>query len=135
MENWLRWMYVGWIFDPGREPSPYLARGLIRVGYPRHAVFTTLRTLVDRDPGDLLAYHDARTVGRYAPPGWTAPALAFAFRNLEERLEAGERLPAEDVEEARHVIRVALDLAAERLDPAAVEALEPLRDAVLDRLR
>ncbi len=134
MENWLRWMYLGWIFDPGREPSPYLARGLVRTGYPRHAVFTTLRTLVSRQPGDLLAYHDARTVGRYAPAAWTAASLGFAFRHLGERLEAGESLPLEDVAEARSVVRAALDLARERLAPSALVELTALRDEVLDGL-
>ena len=135
LENWLQWMYVGWIFDPGREPSPYLARGFIRAGYPRHAVFTTLRTLVDRDPGDLLAYHDVRTVARYAPREWAAASLAFAYRELRERLDRGERLAAGQVAEGREVVRIALELVRDRLDHDDLARLAVLRDDVLSRLR
>ena len=134
LENWLQWMYVGWIFDPGREPSPYLARGLVRAGLPKHAVFTTLRTLVDREPGDRLAYHDARTVARYAPPEWSASTLSFAYRNLAERLDSGERLDAADVDDARWVVEVALDLVRDNLDPSELTELTDLRNEVLDRL-
>lgn len=135
LENWLQWMWVGWIFDPGREPSPYLARGLERAGLPRHAVFTTLRTLVDRAPGDLLAYHDARTVARYAPPDWSAQSLGFAFRELVERLDRGERLEDGDVAEARMVVGVALDLVRDHLDADETAELTRLRDEVRDRLQ
>ena len=49
--NWASWMYLGWIFDPGRHPSVYTGSGLSRIGLPRHATFVALKSLVSRREG------------------------------------------------------------------------------------
>jgi len=89
-ENWAVWMYLGWAFAPERHASTYLATALSRKHLPRHATFHALRSQVARVEASGNPYEDLNTAVRVAPRSWMADVAAFSFRNLIERLEAGD---------------------------------------------
>ncbi|MCH7532332.1 MAG: hypothetical protein IIB36_11330 [Gemmatimonadetes bacterium] len=145
-ENWAVWMYLGWAFAPQRHASTYLATALARKDLPRHATFHTLRTQVARVEATGDPYQDLNTAIRVAPRGWVADVAIFSFRNLIERLEAGdvpsdrpfrnvkEGMPESQLDKAwtglqRARIRLLRSLPSEEL-----ESVTPLYERVLELL-
>ena len=133
LENWVTWMYAGWAFAPDRHASFYLAAGLARSDLPRHAMFHVLRAQVARMEGSVAPYVDASNVPRYGAEAWVYDGLAFAYRHLLERLEAGDR-PEGEVAEARSRVQEAYELAQTMVSDPHAEALAQLRDQILARL-
>ena len=76
VQNWVAWMYLGWMFDPANVPAVYTAGGLKQMGLPRHATFVTLRSLVARPFGsqeeDQTVWIDFREFGGAVPASWAA---------------------------------------------------------------
>ncbi len=130
-ENWASWMYLGWIFEPSRHASTYTARGLANVGLDRHATFVALRSQVDRPPRSFAVYADLTTAARHAPPHWTRDAVAFGYRQVLERLAAGDVPRDQDRAEARERILASFAIAARRLSEAERAALLLLAEEVL----
>ena len=91
VENWTTWMFLAWSFDPSRHSSTYTAGGFRQLGLTRHATFVALRSLVARPPNSLSVYEDLVNAVRFAPAVWTVPVASFALRNVNERVNAGER--------------------------------------------
>jgi hypothetical protein len=98
VQNWVAWMYLGWMFDPAGVAAVYTTGGLRQLGLSRHATFVALRSLVARPPGsfqeDLTVWVDFREFALSVPASWTTPAASFALRHLIDRLNSGERPPA-----------------------------------------
>lgn len=136
-ENWARWMWIGWMFEPGNHSSVYAAQGVTALGLARHATFMILRSQVSRRPGSFQPYHDLLNVARFSPSHWTGSAVAFGFRHLIERLEAGDvpvTFPRDTgIGELRDRVSLVVSIAA-RKDPPATEELRTLRDRVLELL-
>jgi len=133
--NWASWMYLGWMFDPGRHASVYTGSGLDRIGLPRHATFVALRSLVARPPRSMAVWADARSAARFAPESWAFDATRIAYRHLLRRLTAGERPErAEQLEEARARATEAFNQASRKVTAAERAALVTMRDEVLARL-
>lgn len=133
--NWPSWMYLGWMFDPGRHASIYTGLGLNRMGLPRHATFVALKSLVSRRDGSAAVWPDARSAAQFAPPGWAFDATRLAYEHLLERLANGERPEDEEARvEARMFVERAYTLAARKVDAEARVTLGDLRDAILSAL-
>jgi len=145
-ENWAVWMYLGWAFAPERHASTYLATALARKHLPRHATLHALRSQVARVEASGNPYEDLFTAVRVAPRSWMADVAAFSFRNLIERLEAGdvpsdrpfrniqEGMPESQLDKAwiglqRARIRLIQNLGSEEL-----AAVTPLYDRVRELL-
>ncbi len=135
VENWASWMALAWTFAPERHASVYLGNALLRLGLPRHATFTALKTAVERAPGSLAPYVDVRNAAAYAPQSWTLSATRFGYGHLLERLDAGE-LPAgpEARVEAAEAVERTWARAARKVDAAGSAELAALRDRILSRL-
>ena len=131
IENWTSWMWLGWSYEPGRHASIYLASGLQRMGYYRHATFHALRSMVARPPNDHHPFSDVRTAAIYAPAHWTYESVAFGYRHLLERLEAGELPNASRVATAKAHVADAHTYASRRVTAGESAALAVLRDQVL----
>ena len=133
--NWASWMYLGWMFDPGRHASVYTGSGLNRIGLPRHATFVALRSLVSRREGSRAIWPDARSAARFAPPGWVFDATRIAFEHLLERLANGDRPAGEEaLAEARMFVNQAHNLAARKVILEGQTSLGTLRNALLSAL-
>lgn len=136
LENWVDWMWVGWIFEPQNHATIYLASGLNAQGMTRHATFMTLRSLVARPAESFAPFMDVRNTARFAPDHWVGDATLFALRNLEERLMASMRvseLAGEDLAEAYLILEQTHTFVAEK-DPAAGFAIRELVDRIEDIL-
>jgi hypothetical protein len=98
VQNWVAWMYLGWMFDPAGVAAVYTTGGLRAMGLPRHATFVALRSLVARPPGsleeDLTVWKDFQAFAESVPASWAPSATAFALRHLIDRLNSGDRPPA-----------------------------------------
>ncbi len=133
--NWASWMYLGWIFEPGRHPSIYTGSGLNRIGLPRHATFVALKSLVSRAEGSAAIWPDARSAAQFAPPPWAFDVTRIAYEHLLERLANGERPTDEEgLAEARTFVHRAYNLAARKTSPESRLVLAALRDEVLTQL-
>lgn len=108
-ENWVSWMYLGWVLAPGNHASGYTASGLARAGLPRHAAFVALRSLAARPATSHQAYADLATAAAQAPMAWLPAAYTTGLAVLEARAARGWK-PA--TEEANAEARTALDRAA-----------------------
>ncbi len=136
LENWVDWMWTGWIFEPQNHATIYLGTGLEAAGLVRHATFMTLRSLVARPAESFAPCMDVRNTARFAPDHWAGGATLFALRNLEERVMASNRvneLAGEDLAEAYFILEQTYRLASEK-DPAAAPALRDLVDRIEDML-
>lgn len=133
-ENWASWMLLGWMFAPGDHASVYLGNALLALDLPRHATFTTLRSQVARPAGSYAPYADVRNAARFAPAGWAFAATRLGYRDLLERLAAGDRPPAARLGDAREDVRAAWSIASRKIDPARAAELGTLRDALLAML-
>ena len=133
--NWASWMYLGWMFDPGRHASVYTGSGLKRIGLPRHATFVALKSLVSRPEGSAAVWPDARNTAKFAPRAWAFDATRVAYEHLIERLTNGER-PAEEegLTKARMFVNRAYDLVVRKVDLSERNVLGALRDALLQGL-
>ncbi len=133
--NWASWMYLGWMFDPGRHASVYTGSGLKRVGLPRHATFVALKSLVSRPEGSAAVWPDARNTAKFAPRAWAFDATRVAYEHLIERLANGER-PAEEegLTKARMFVNRAYDLVVRKVNLSERNVLGALRDALLQGL-
>lgn len=115
-ENWVSWMYMGWIMAPGNHASTYTSGGLARVGLPRHASFVAVRSMASRAQASAQAFADLNTVARHAPPHWLAGAYATGLAVLEARVargwkptdEAALTEAAASLERAARLVRVRL---------------------------
>ncbi len=134
VENWTSWMWLGWSYAPSRHASIYLSSGLQRMGYYRHATFHALRAMVERVADDHQSYSDVRTAAIYAPAHWTYESVAFGYRHLLERLEAGEQPKPSRLKTALAHVRDAHTYAARRVTAGEAAALAMLRDQVLEGL-
>ena len=134
--NWASWMYLGWIFDPGRHASVYTGSGLSRIGLPRHATFVALKSLVSRREGSMAVWPDARSAAQFAPRGWAFDATRISYEHLLERLAAGERpKDMEALNEARSFVERAHSLASRKVTPDERIELGDLRDDILLQLQ
>ena len=134
--NWAAWMYLGWIFDPGRHASVYTGTGLVRLGLPRHATFVALRSEVERPARSAAPYADVKSAASFAPTHWVADAVRFGLAHLLERVRAGDVPPpgmARD--EARAHLDATLRTVERRVaDPARRAELLELGRAILAEL-
>ena len=134
--NWASWMYLGWIFDPGRHASIYTGSGLSRVGLPRHATFVALKSLVSRREGSMAVWPDARSAAQFAPDGWAFSATRIAYVHLLDRLATGEKPEgAEALEEARSFVDRAFGRAARKVTADERVELGELRDEIVLQLQ
>ena len=134
--NWASWMYLSWIFDPGRHASIYTGSGLSRVGLPRHATFVALKSLVSRREGSMAVWPDARSAAQFAPHGWAFSATRIAYVHLLDRLATGEKPEgAEALEEARSFVDRAFGLAARKVTADERVELGELRDEIVLQLQ
>ncbi|MEZ4425601.1 MAG: hypothetical protein R3E98_19555 [Gemmatimonadota bacterium] len=134
VENWTAWMWMAWSFDPGRHASVYLASGLQRLGLYRHATVHALKAMVERAPALVDPYLDVRQAATYAPAHWTYDAVAFAYRHLLERQDAGDLPPLDRSADARVALHAAQTAAAKRITSGEAAALDLLLQQVLARL-
>ena len=104
LENWARWMYLGWASEPGLHPSATLAAPLDALELPRHATFIALRSMVARPANSAAPFADLETAARFAPPGWSYDAVRFGLRFLIGRLETGLHMDAAHADEARQAV-------------------------------
>ena len=133
-QNWAAWMYLGWIFEPGRFPSVYTGNGLMRLGLPRHATFVALRSQVARPPHSFAVYADLESAARFAPAPWTTNVARFAFNHALERARAGDVPPVERRAEARMRVDTAFAVAARKMPADQRPALRQLADELLAAL-
>ncbi len=134
--NWASWMYLGWMFDPGRHASVYTGSGLTRIGLPRHATFVALKSQVSRRVGSAAVWPDARSAAQFAPPGWAFDATRLAYQHLLERLAEGERPKGDEaLIEARSFVDRASELATRKVTPDERTELDQLRDQILAQLQ
>ena len=133
-QNWASWMYLGWIFEPGRFPSVYTGNGLMRLGLPRHATFVALRSQVARPPLSVAVYADLESAARFAPAAWTTNVARFGFNHLLERVRAGDLPSLERRAEARLRVDSAYAVAARKMPVDQRPALRQLADELLAAL-
>lgn len=136
LENWVAWMWTGWIFEPQNHATVYLASGLNARGMMRHATFMTLRSLVARPAESFTPFMDVRNTARFAPDHWAGDATRFALRNLEARVMASIRvneLAGEDLAEAYLILEQTHRFVVEK-DPEAGLAIRELVDRIEDML-
>ncbi len=136
LENWVDWMWTGWIFEPQNHATIYLGTGLEAAGLERHATFMTLRSLVARPADSFAPFVDVRNTARFSPNHWAGNATAFALRHLEERILASDQvdqLSGETLAEAFLFLEQTYRLASQK-DPAAAPALRALVDRIEDML-
>ena len=90
-QNWVTWMFLGWIFDPSLNTTVYTAGAFRQVGLMRHATFVALRSEVARAKNSPNVYEDLMNAAKFAPNTWALSAVSFGLRHLDERLKSGER--------------------------------------------
>ncbi|MFV1989048.1 MAG: hypothetical protein ACC682_17385, partial [Gemmatimonadota bacterium] len=136
LENWVDWMWTGWMFEPQNHATIYLSSGLNAAGLARHATFMTLRSLVARPAESFAPFMDVRNAAHFAPDHWAGDATLFALRNLEARVMASSRvteLAGEDLAEAYLILEQTYRFASEK-DPAAGPEVRELVDRIEDVL-
>lgn len=133
-ENWAAWMYLGWMFDPGRHASVYTGLGLVNFALDRHATFVALRSQVARPVGSSAIYNDVHSAASFAPPHWTFDAVRFGFRHILERISAGE-VPRENrLLEAKSLLDRTVNRASRKVSAADLTELIQLRDEIVAAL-
>jgi hypothetical protein len=118
-QNWVTWMFLGWTFDQSLHPSFYVGRILGERGLSRHATFVALRSQVARPRNSTDLYEDLTSAARFAPPSWASSVMTFGLRHIEERLNAGELPPTENL---RAVAVKSINLAIIQLDDKVSKA-------------
>ncbi len=133
-ENWVAWMYLGWMFDPGRHASVYTGLGLVNFALDRHATFVALRSQVARPVGSPAIYNDVDSAANFAPPHWTFDAMRFGFSHILERISAGE-IPRENrLLEAKLLLDRAVNRASRKVSDTELTELIQLRDEIVAAL-
>ncbi|GMV06581.1 MAG: hypothetical protein AMXMBFR53_28570 [Gemmatimonadota bacterium] len=134
-ENWVSWMYMGWVLAPGNHASGYTASGLGRVGLPRHATFVALRSMASRPEASHLPFADLNVAARQAPLGWLPGAYATGLAVLEARVARGWE-PGTDAarEEAKAALSMAADAVSRRLGAVRAAPLVTRTKALLETL-
>ena len=140
VQNWVAWMYVGWMFDPAGVSATYTTSGLTAMGLPRHATFVALRSLVARPPGssaeDLTVWIDFQTFAASVPASWATSATSFALRHLIDRLNSGDRPPAgPQTDLAINRVTGAMTAIAAKVTAADFASLTTLSNQVITLLR
>jgi len=130
-ENWVTWMWMGWMFDPERHASIYMSQGLDRMGLDRHAVFHSLRASVSRGENSIHNYMDAKTTALYAPDSWAFAATKMAYEEVELRLSLGERVPEVYEALARAEIERTYTYASNKVSKDEAATLLEMRDRIL----
>lgn len=134
-QNWAAWMYLSWSFGPARHASVYNGGGLNGIGLPRHATFVALRSEVERPRGSISAYEDARSAAAFAPATWTYNVMSFAFKHLNERLNASDVPAPATLQAARDAITTAVANAQRKVPEAQRLAIAQWGDALKARLQ
>ena len=137
--NTINWMYLGWMFDPSRHPTFYIANALAGNGLRRHATFVALRSEVARPAGSWdeheSIYDDVKMAVQYAPATWTVAVATFGFTHLLERLNSGEHpITASNFALARLQLTAAMTEAAKKVSGPELTALQALADQVKAKL-
>ncbi len=133
-ENWAAWMYLGWMFDPGRHASVYTGLGLTNFALDRHATFVALRSQVARPVGSPAVYNDVASAANFAPPHWTFDAVRFGFTHILERIAGGESPREGRLEEARSLLERTINRASRKVSDAELIELVQLRDEIVAAL-
>ncbi|MBI3792568.1 MAG: hypothetical protein HY275_17030 [Gemmatimonadetes bacterium] len=142
------WMLLAWSFAPSRftEDGGYLGQFVHQAGYPRVAMFTALRRMVD--PGPARApmvpahqFHDLVLVGTRAPDDMYIDALIWGYGWLDGWLSTAPPLDAAARAAATEAAVNATAWALNRVrysthaeSPARLTALAAARDRVLAHL-
>jgi hypothetical protein len=130
VENWANWMYLGWSFDPSQHASVYTGGAFRQLGLPRHATFIALRSAVARPRNSSSPYDDVANAVSFSPNGWAAAVAGFGLQHLLERLQAGERPPADQVANAVTRVNSAVQMGSQK-SPASRPGLQALGQQVL----
>jgi hypothetical protein len=133
-ENWASWMYLGWMFDPGRHASVYTGLGLVNFAFDRHATFVALRSQVARPTGSTAIYRDVDSAANFAPPHWTFNAVGFGLSHILERIAAGEIPRDSRLEEAEALLDRTINRASRKVSDAELTQLVQLRDEIVAAL-
>ena len=139
-QNWVAWMYLGWMFDPAGVAAVYTTGGLRQMGLPRHATFVALRSLVARPAGsleeDLTVWNDFQVFAASVPASWATSATSFALRHLIDRLNSGDRPPAgTETDLAISRVNGAMTTIATKVSAADLASLTVLSNQVITLLR
>jgi len=133
-ENWAAWMYLGWMFDPGRHASIYTGSGLVNFALDRHATFVALRSQVARPVGITAIYQDVDSAANFAPPHWTFNAVRFGFTHILERIAAGETPRESHLQEAETLLDRTINRASRKVSDAELTQLVQLRNEIVAAL-
>ena len=139
-QNWVAWMYLGWMFDPANVAAVYTAGGLRQLGLPRHATFVALRSLVARPFASLEEDHtvwaDFREFAGSVPTSWAVPAANFALHHLLDRLHAGDRpLAGTETTIAIANVKSGMSSLATKVSAASLAPLTTLGNQVISLLQ
>jgi hypothetical protein len=136
-QNWARWMFLGWSFDPSLHSSTYTGGGFKQVGLLRHATFVALRSQVARPPNaGNGVYEDLLNAVKFAPTSWTVSVTTFGLRHLDEREKAGDRPATADLRTtAISSVSSALTEAGKKVSAAEKAQLDALAKPVLAGLK
>ena len=134
-QNWAAWMYLSWSFAPAQHASVYTGGGMNGIGLPRHATFVALRSEVARTVGSATPYDDARSALNFAPAAWTYNVASFAFKHLNERLDAGDKPAATALQGARDAIASAVMIAQKKVAVSQRPTIQQWGDALSARLQ
>jgi len=135
-QNWARWMFLGWSFDPSLHPTVYTGGGFKQVGLMRHATFVALRSQVARPRNSESVYEDLLNGVKFAPTTWAMSVASFGLRHLDERLKAGDRPTAVDQRAlAVTAVNSSLTEAGKKVSAAERAQLETLARPVLAGLQ
>jgi predicted aconitase with swiveling domain len=140
VQNWVAWMYLGWMFDPAGIAAKYGTGGLRSMGLSRHATFVALRSMVARPPGafeeDLTPWIDFEEFALSVPASWATPAATFALHHLINRLNSGDRPPAGPATDiAIHQVNSGMTTLATKVPAANLASLTTLSNQVITLLR
>lgn len=136
-QNWARWMFLGWSFDPSLHSSTYTGGGFKQLGLMRHATFVALRSEVARpkNAGNGV-YEDLVNAVNFAPTSWTMSVATFGLRHLDEREKAGDRpTTAELRATAISSVNSALTAAGKKVSASEKSQLDALAKPVLAGLQ
>jgi hypothetical protein len=133
-ENWAAWMYLGWMFDPGRHASIYTGLGLVNFSLDRHATFVALRSQVARPIGSPAIYNDVDSAANFAPPHWAFDAVRFGLTHILERISTGDIPRDNRLPEVEFLLDRALNRASLKVSDTELTELVQLRDEIVAAL-
>jgi hypothetical protein len=135
-QNWVKWMFLGWSFDPSLHSTSYTGGGFKQIGLMRHATFVALRSEVARPKNSASVYEDVMNAAKFAPATWTMSATSFGLRHLDERLKGGDR-PTDAAARATAITQVnsAVTEAGKKVSAAEKAQLQALANPVLTALQ